>query len=1075
MKERLTMLMVSLFLFMGTALAQTKVSGTVLSQEDGQPIIGAAVKVVGTSTGMLTDVNGRFNVTLPAGKDQLEITYLGFEGKTVKAKNGMRVFLKTDAAALDEVIVVAYGTAKKSSFTGSAAVVGADEIGKVQVANPVDALKGKAAGVQIYTASGQPGSAPSVRIRGINSLNAGNSPLYVVDGVPFEGDINTINPLDVESMTVLKDAASTALYGARGGNGVVMITTKSAKRGKDATITFDAKWGANHRGVPEYEKITSPAKYYEMWYQGLYNYARDAYNMSEAQAWTWANSNLTKSNAYGLAYNVYNVPERQTMIGRNGKLNPNATLGNVITNANGEQYMLTPDDWMDATYKTSLRQEYSLSASAANERSSFYASANYLKNEGITPQSMYERLTARLNADYKLKSWAKVGMNMSYAHYNQDAVDGDGDSGSSGNMFAMNMIAPIYPLYIRDAKGNIMYSEAAGIKMYDYGDSKVIGISRPYLGSGNQLSSAQLDYHHVQGNTFNGTGTMEITLPLNFKFTEISNYYLDEYRTQQTTNPYFGQYASSKGIITVEHGRRWSYNHQQRLNWHQEFGKHDIEAMAAHEYYRTNSNGLWGSRDHMFSTDYYELSGAVHVKNTNSSTSEYNTESWLGRVMYSYDDRYFGQASFVHQASSVFDPDHRWGNFWSASIGWNIHKEKWFKVNWIDELKFKASYGENGNDGIAAYRYITYYNIVNSNDEVSLTPAAYGNKKITWEKNGKFNVGIDFSLFKSRIEGGIEFYANRTIDMIQAMPLPYTFGYTSYLDNIGNMVNRGVEISLRGDIIREKDLTWTAYANITSNHNEVTKLAAPAKQQYIGGGYMGSYAGNYAKVEGKSAYTFYMPKFAGVNEEGKSLWYKENWKKDANGEYAKNADGTYIVESITTTDQYSEATQMAGKDAMPDFYGGFGTSLNAYGFDVSVDFTYQLGGYVYDGTYASLMSSSNGQAIHVDMLKAWTKEKPNNSIPRWQYNDDRMAAQSDRFITSASYLSLQNITLGYTLPLKWVKPLGVQKIRLYGVADNIWVWSKRQGLDPRMSITGGASSSYYSSVRTISGGITVTF
>lgn len=1068
------MVLVGMLLSIGTMLAQNAIKGTVISSEDGQPVIGATVKIVGTNGGTVTDHNGQFSLSAKAGA-QLEVSYVGMLTKKVKASANMKISLDADNQVLDEVMVVAYGTQKKSSFTGSAAVVGSDEIGKVQVTNAVDALKGKASGIQITTASGQPGKTPTIRIRGINSLNAENAPLIVVDGSPYGGSLNDINPVDVESMTVLKDAASTALYGARGGNGVILITTKSAKRGKDAVITFDAKVGANHRATPDYEMIDNPAAYYEMWYKGLYNYAQSAYGYDHGQAFAFANNNLTTNNAYGLGYNVYNVPAGQTLIGHNGKLNPNATLGNIITN-NGNEYMLMPDDWIDATYKTSTRQEYTLSASGATDRSTFYASVNYLNNEGITPQSNYERFTARLNADYQLKPWVKLGMNMTYGHSDMDEVDNDGESGSSGNMFAMSMIAPIYPLYVRDGKGNILFDEAAGINNYDYGDGKIIGIERPYLGSGNQLSSAQLDRNHTQRNTFNGTGTLEIRLPLGFTATAISNYYLREGRLTQTTNPFFGQYASSNGVITIDDTRTWSYNHQQRLNWKHKFGKHDVEAMVAHEYYRLYTNELWGMRDNMFSPNYYELSGAVNVRNTSSSSTDYNTESYLGRVMYNYDERYFGQVSFVREASSMFDPEYRWGNFWSVSAGWNIHKEDWFKADWVDELKFKVSYGENGNDNISRYRYITYYNIVNSNDAVSLTPGAYGNKKISWEKNGKFNIGVDFSLFNGRLEGGVEFYANRTVDMIQTMPLPYTFGYTSYLDNIGNMVNRGLELNLRGDIIRTKDLTWSAYVNMTTNHNEVTKLAEPSKQMYIGGGYMGTYSGNYLKSEGLSAYTFYMPKYAGVNEEGKSLWYKEVWEQDAStGEYLKNSDGTYVVKEIITTDQYSEATQFACEDALPDVYGGFGTSLTWKGLDVSVDFTYQLGGYVYDGTYASLMGSNNGQAIHVDMLNAWSADNTGSNIPRWQFNDDRMNAQSDRWITSASYLTLQNITLGYTLPRSITQKIGINKLRVYCVADNIWTWSKRQGLDPRQSVTGAVSSAYYSSVRTISGGVSLTF
>ena len=274
MKERLTMLMCGLFLFLGSALAQTKISGTVFSQEDGQPIIGAAVRVVGTSTGMLTDVNGRFSVAIPDGKDQLEITYLGYESKTVKAKNGMRVFLKADSQSLDEVIVVAFGTAKKSAFTGSAKAVGSEDIKLTQTTSVTGALAGNVAGVQLTQSSGSPSGSPTIRIRGFGSLNAGNDPLIIVDGAPYSGDMANINPNDVESMTVLKDAASNALYGARGANGVVMITTKKAKTG-DAVVTFDAKYGWNSKALQQYDIITSPAAYYEKHYDAVYNYYID--------------------------------------------------------------------------------------------------------------------------------------------------------------------------------------------------------------------------------------------------------------------------------------------------------------------------------------------------------------------------------------------------------------------------------------------------------------------------------------------------------------------------------------------------------------------------------------------------------------------------------------------------------------------------------------------------------------------------------------------------------------------------------------------------------------------------------
>ena len=456
--------------------------------------------------------------------------------------------------------------------------------------------------------------------------------------------------------------------------------------------------------------------------------------------------------------------------------------------------------------------------------------------------------------------------------------------------------------------------------------------------------------------------------------------------------------------------------------------------------------------------------------------------------MYNYDSRYFGSVSAMRQASSRFSKDNWWGTFWSFGAGWNMHKESWFNVDWINELKLKASYGENGNDGIGSYMYTKYFSIVNSNNEVSLTPSSLGNPKISWEKNGKFNIGADFSLLKNRIWGSIEYYSNKTSDMLSMVYLPVSFGWSGYYDNIGNMVNRGVEIDLHADVIRTKDFTWNVYTNLTTNHNEVTKLSDSAKQSWYDGIGLGYASGSYFYQEGKSRFTYYTKKYAGVDPEtGLSLFYKNVYEKDENNKdvYYNNA-GEKVDESYTgikhrnvvgqeTTSTYNDGSYYLCGDVLPDVYGGFGTSVAWKGLDFSVDFQYQIGGQVYDGAYAGLMSCSAGQAIHVDMEKAWTPENTNTNVPRWQYGDSYMSAGSDRFLTDASYLSLSNITLGYTLPTQWMQTVGLQKVRVYMVADNIWTWSKRQGLDPRQSITGGSSNSVYRPIRTISGGITVTF
>ena len=432
MKRKLMLLLACLFVGIGLVTAQTQtVTGVVISEEDGQPVIGASVLVKGTQIGTITGVDGDFTLSgVPSSAKTLQITFIGMKTEEVAIKSHVKVTLKSDSEMLDEVMVVAYGTAKKSSFTGSASVVSSDQIGKIQSSNVTNALSGKVSGVQLNNTTGQPGaSSPTIRIRGISSINAGKDPLVILDGVPYDGDINNLNSQDIESMTVLKDAASSALYGARGANGVIIITTKKGNAGQ-AKITVDAKWGSNSRATQNYNYVTDPAQYYEMWYGALKNYFANAQGMNATNAHIMANNNLTAANSYGLGYNVYSVPAGQFMIGENGKLNPKARLGNVV-NYNGQEYTLLPDDWTDAAYKNGLRQEYSLTATAGTDKSSFFASFNYLDNEGITENSDFTRITGRLKADYQLKDWIKIGANMGYAHFDANSLDADEDGKSS--------------------------------------------------------------------------------------------------------------------------------------------------------------------------------------------------------------------------------------------------------------------------------------------------------------------------------------------------------------------------------------------------------------------------------------------------------------------------------------------------------------------------------------------------------------------------------------------------------------------------------------------------------------------
>ena len=994
----------------------------------------------------------------------LVVSYIGMQEQKVTIRPNLKVMMTANTELLDEVVVTAYGTAKRSSFTGSASVVSSEEIGKIQTSNVANALNGKVSGVQLNNASGQPGSnSPSIRIRGISSINAENDPLVILDGVPYDGDLNNLSSQDIESMTVLKDAASNALYGARGANGVIMITTKKGSSGQ-AKVTVDAKWGANSRATRDYDMITDPGQYYEMYYGALNSYALYR-GMDAAAAYQWASSNLTAYNDYGLGYNVYSVPNGENLIGENGKLNPNATLGNLVE-VDGQQFLVRPDNWIDETYRTSLRQEYNVSVTAGNDKSSFYTSVNYLNNDGITANSDYERLTGRLKADYQVKDWLKVGANMAYTHFDANSLDEDGSSGSSGNVFAIaTQIAPIYPLYLRDGNGNIMY-DSNGFVWYDFGQGENAGMERPIFYGSNAIAESQLNTNNYEGNSINATGFFEVRFLKDFKFTSTNSAYVDETRTSLVTNPYYGQYANSNGILYKYHTRVFSYNFQQLLNWKRSFGQHNMDVMLGHESYRQKYYSVLANKSNMFDPTNNELAGAITNGSSDSYVTDYNTEGYFGRVQYDFAEKYFLSGSYRRDASSRFHPDNRWGNFWSASAAWNISHEEWFDIDWVDMLKFKVSYGSQGNDKIGDYRYVNTYNIVNSSGNPAAVPNTLGNKDITWETNANFNIGFDFELFKRRLTGTIEFFNRKTTDMLFSFPLPPSFGYTSYYANVGDMRNLGIEAEFKGTILETKDFQWDLGFNLTHYRNKITYLPEERKTMEVDG-VKGYSSGNKYFGEGESLYTFYTYKYAGVNEEGEALYYRN--VKDEKG----NIVGQETVTNPSEADFYLCGT------ALPDVYGGFNTSLSYKGFDFSVDFAYQIGGQVYDSDYAMMMSSptaqNKGKAIHKDMLDAWTSENKYSNIPRFQYGDEYTAEASDRFLTSASYLSLQNINAGYTLPANICRMFGVEKLRVYMAADNVYLWSKRKGMDPRQSISGSTTASYYAPMRTISGGITLTF
>ena len=1059
MKRKLMLLMTCLMIGIGLVNAQiSKVTGNVTSEEDGLPVVGASVLVKGTTVGTVTDIDGNFTLTnVPSSAGTLVISFIGMQSQEVKIKSNVNVVLKSDAEQLEEVMVVAYGTAKKSAFTGSAATIKNEKITSRQTSNVTNALAGQVAGVQTTSSTGQPGKDATVRIRGIGSISASNTPLYVVDGVPYDGEISAISTSDIESMTVLKDAASNALYGARGANGVILITTKRGKTG-DARVTFDAKWGVNKRGIPSYETVSDPGKFYEMAYSAIYNADLKGYAAAGDLTSANAYANKTMLSSSYLGYQVFTVPNGEQLIGMDGKLNPNATLG-----YSDGTYYYKPDNWSDELFENNLRQEYNLSVSGANDKMNYYMSAGYLDDQGIVPNSGFQRYSARLKADYQVKPWLKMSGNISFTHYDSREQDTESGTSNANAFYAANIMGAIYPMYIRDAEGNIMIDNR-GFQRYDYGSDTNFQ-RKNVIPNANPLASYMLDLMKYSGDVVSGKWSADIDIWGGIKAKINIGIDANNVRSTDLVNPFYGQYSETSGvggIVSVSTQRTFSTNQQYLLTYNKTFNHiHNLDVLAGHENYNYKYQYLYGSREKIYNPNLPELNNGIMNQSNASYSQSYATEGWLFRVQYDYDGKYFGSASYRRDGSSAFHPDNRWGNFWSVGAGWLMNKESFLEnQNWIDMLKFKISYGLQGNDNLLymnGYRnyqpYMDQYTLTNNNSDFATTLYYKGNQDITWETSHSFNTGFDFAFWKGKLSGSIEYFSRKTTDMLYFKPVASSMGYSRFPENVGSMINRGVELDLNSNIFDTKDLTWDINFNLTHFKNKVLELAPELNGQLIDGSRI--------YREGESMYQLYLPKYAGVDPEtGESLWALT--EPNEKGE--------------TTTTSYSEASShrfMTG-DILPKVYGGFGTSLTFKGFDFSIAFAYQLGGRILDYTYQSLMSTdAQGSAWHVDMLNAWTPENKNTNIPRMNVNDIYVSYSSDRWLTSSNYLSLQNITFGYTLPKNWTRKLQVEGVRLYFVADNVALLTARKGLDPRQGYV--ASDNVYSPIRTISGGISLNF
>lgn len=1014
-----------------------QVTGTVVSE--GDPLPGVSVLIKGTHNGTVTDIDGHYSIKAPSD-GILVFSFIGLKSQEQKinGRTVINVDLQTDSEVLDEVMVVAYATAKKYSFTGAASTVKGDEIARMQTSNVSRALEGTVPGLQASAASGQPGTDAEIRIRGIGSINASSAPLYVVDGLPFDGSINSINPEDIASITVLKDAASAALYGSRGANGVIIITTKQGQTDSKTTVSVKASFGGSNRAVRDYDRIGTN-QYFELYWEALRNqYALNTDKYTPQTAAIQASKDLV-GKLMGGGPNPYG-PNYSQPVGTDGKLVAGAVpLWNV--------------DWQDAMEQQALRTELGLNVSGGGKTNQYFFSAGYLNDKGIALESGYQRFNLRSNITSQINKWLRGSVNMSFAHSMQN-YPVSSDTKTSNVINAGRLMADFYPIYEMNSDGTYKY-DSEGNRIYDFGSYRPSGS----MANWNLPATLPNDKAERMKDEFSGRTYLEATIIEGLKFKTSFNFDLVNYNALDYTNPKIGPAVNTGGGASREYTRTFSWTWNNIVTYDKTIGKHHFNILAGEEAYSYRYDVLQAARSNMAVPDMPELAVGSLVTAGSGYRIDYSLLGYLLSTQYDYQGRYFFSASYRRDGSSRFAPSTRWGNFWSVGASWRIDREEFMlsTADWLSALTLKASYGAQGNDNLGTYYASSgLYSIVSQVGENALVSDRLATPGLKWETNLNFNVGIDFSLFNNRFSGSFDFFQRRSKDLLYSRPLATSLGYTSVDENIGALKNTGFEIDLKGTLIHTRDFAWRLGVNLTHYKNVVTDL--PLKDMPITGV-------TRLKV-GRSVYDFYLREWAGVNpENGDPLWYKD----------VKDTQNNVI--GRTTTNDYAKADYYyVNKSSLPKVYGGFNTAFTYKGFELSAIFAYSIGGYIVDRDVTMLWSngSSTGRAWSTEMLKRWTPENRYTDVPALKTVSNNWNANSTRNLFNNSYLRMKNITLSYNFPQPMIKKISLSSLQLFVKADNLLTISGNQGLDPEQGIT-GLTYYRYPAMRSISGGVNVSF
>lgn len=1036
------------------------VSGSV-KDTGGAAIVGAHVLVEGTTSGVSTDAQGNFTLPDVAPDATLVVSFIGYKNARIAVENRtyLDITLEEESEQIEDVMVVAYGTAKKESFTGSASVVKGEELQKRVVGNITKSFEGTVAGVQVTSGGGQPGEGASITIRGIGSINAAATPLYVVDGIPYDGSLSSINPSDIESLTVLKDASAGALYGARGANGVVIITTKKGSHSR-ARISYKGNVGIASRALPRYN-LVGMEDYIEMSYEALRNSAQYGTGMDFEGASRYAAANLgqqiggLKNPEY---YNPYKNYTWETLIDQStGKIHPDAKAA-------------WNENWMDEISNNSaVRTEHIVSVSGGTERTNYLVSMGYYMEEGILQNTDFDRYTGRVNVDTQAKEWFKIGMNANFAHSEADYLSFT-DTSTSNVWYTAQFMAPVYPVYLKDMEGNDVLDEN-GRRQYEYGDEDDNGYAnRPSAQGFNSKAELYNNKSYYSRNslssrTYATFGTVnEEALLYGLKFTMNLGVDYTDYQGTIVYDKYHGNAKDQGGRISKTNTRTMSYTFNQLATYDRNFGDHSINLLLGHEYYRYKYNYANGEKTGIVE-GIDELAPAVTTTGNDTYSHNYAIESYLSRLNYGYKNRYYLDASWRTDGSSRFLD--KWGHFWSVGASWRLSEEPFMEAtrSWLDNLTLKVAYGVQGNDNLGtyyAYQSLYDYTWPNATDAGAFA-ARLGNASVTWEKSGNLNTGFEAALLGNRLNVSVEYYNRTTRDMLLQKPMALSTGFTGFDTNVGSMRNQGLEISLRGTIFDRPNFRWDATLMGAFNRNKVLSLTGG--QNVISSGI--------AVIEvGKPIYTFYLPKTAGVDPAtGKQLYYAY-WTQSINdeGELTNVRCDEYITDDVSM----ASLSKYYHESREPKLYGSIGSSFTIFkNIDVSFLTTYSIGGWVYDGLYnSSMYVMYAGNNWHENAKRRW--QKPGDRTDVLMLEVGGSYATSDNSLIDASYFAIKNITVGYTLPKRWTKKLDIESLRIYATLDNIAMFTHMDGMDPQYNFTGSVAYSY-TPARVIAFGLDLNF